>query len=192
MEKNRLEAFSDGVIAIIISVMVLELHAPQEPSLAAIVKLWPVVLSYILSFAFVAIYWVNHHHMLLAVKSINGAVLWANVHLLFWLSLVPFTTGWMGETEFSLWPVVLYGVNMLAAAIAYTVLQQALIDENGKESPLAIAIGKDWKGKASLAIYCSAIALSFVHPWIGCAGFATVSLIWMVPDRRIERVFKDE
>lgn len=188
MTKSRLEAFSDGVIAIIITIMVLELKVPHDPSLPGLLKLAPVFLSYVLSFVFVAIYWNNHHHTLHAVKHISGSVLWANMHLLFWLSLIPFVTGWMGENHFAQWPVFAYGVVMLCAAIAYTILLRVLIAANGTESALAKAVGADWKGKTSLAIYAASLGLSFVHPLLACAGYVVVSIIWLIPDRRIEKV----
>ena len=186
MTKGRLEAFSDGVIAIIITIMVLEMKSPHEPSLDAILKLWPIFISYVLSFVFVAIYWNNHHHTVHAVKHVSGAVLWANMHLLFWLSLVPFVTGWMGETHFAEWPTRLYGINLLACAIAYTILLRTLISANGTDSTLARAIGSDRKGFTSLAIYVISIVATFLHPWLGYVGYACVAVIWLVPDRRIE------
>lgn len=187
MTKTRMEAFSDGVIAIIITVMVLELRVPHGSDLAALRPLIPVLLSYLLSFIFLGIYWNNHHHMLLVVKHVSGPVLWANLHLLFWLSLIPFVTGWMGENHSAAWPVALYGVVLLAAAIAYFVLAQALISANGKDSALATAFGRDIKGKVSPAIYALAIPLAFVNPWISCALYVLVAIIWLVPDRRIEK-----
>jgi len=187
MTKSRMEAFSDGVIAIIITVMVLELRVPHGPELAALIPLIPVFLSYLLSFIFLGIYWNNHHHMLQAVKHVSGPVLWANLHLLFWLSLIPFVTGWMGENHFAAWPVALYGVVLLAAAIAYFILARVLIAANGKDSALAIAFGRDLKGKISPAICAAAIPLAFVNPWISCALYVLVAVIWLVPDRRIEK-----
>jgi uncharacterized membrane protein len=187
MEKGRLEAFSDGVIAIIITIMVLEIKVPHEASLDALRPLFPVFLSYVLSFVFLGIYWNNHHHLLQAVRQVNGRILWANQHLLFWLSLIPFVTGWMGENNFAKWPVALYGVVMFCSAIAYTILTQTLILHHGKESPLAIAMGRDVKGKISLAVYATAIALSFVNSWFACALYILVSVMWFIPDRRIER-----
>ena len=187
MTKNRLEAFSDGVIAIIITIMVLEMKVPQGGDLAALRPLLPVFVSYVLSFTFIGIYWNNHHHMLHATHHVSGSILWANLHLLFWLSLVPFVTGWMGEHTFAAWPVALYGVVMLMAAIAYSLLAMALVRRHGSESALARAMGQDFKGKISLAAYAASIPLAFVNPWIAFAIFVTVAGIWLVPDRRIER-----
>ena len=187
MEKNRLEAFSDGVMAIIITIMVLELKVPHGDDLQAITRLWPVFLSYALSFLYVGIYSNNHHHMLHASHSINGSVMWANLHLLFWLSLLPFTTGWMGENHFARLPTTLYGANLLACALAYLVLQNQLISHHGKDSLLARALGKNFKGKVSFALYALGTAAAwFITPWIGIAAFAAVALMWLVPDRRME------
>ena len=191
MTKGRLEAFSDGVIAIIITIMVLELKVPHNPTPGALLALAPVFLSYVLSFVYVAIYWNNHHHTMHAVRHVSGGVLWANMHLLFWLSLIPFVTGWMGENHFAQWPVVAYAGNLLACAIAYMIFVRALIAANGKESTLARAIGHDAKGYASLAIYAASLGLAFVHPYIACAGFVVVAIIWLVPDRRIERALPE-
>ena len=188
MTKNRLEAFSDGVIAIIITVMVLELRAPHAPTLDALLELYPIFLSYVLSFIFIGIYWNNHHHLFHIVHHVTGGVLWANLHLLFWLSLVPFTTGWMGETHYALWPVLVYGANLLCCALAFTLLLRLLIHANGKESALARAVGADWKGNVSIGIYALGIALAFVHPLLGIACDVTVAVIWFIPDKRIERV----
>jgi uncharacterized membrane protein len=187
MEKGRLEAFSDGVIAIIITIMVLEIKVPHGADLAALRPLIPVFLSYILSFLYVGIYWNNHHHLFQAVQYVNGRVLWANMHLLFWLSLFPFATGWMGENHFAPMPVSLYGVVLLAAASAYFILTRTLLAHHGKDSTLAIALGRDFKGKVSLAIYAFAIPLSFVHPLAACGLYILVAIIWLIPDRRIER-----
>ena len=187
MGKGRVEAFSDGVIAIIITIMVLELKVPHDPGVAALLALWPVFLSYVLSFIYIGIYWNNHHHMLHATHHVSGGVLWANLHLLFWLSLIPFTTGWMGENHFAPLPTALYGVVLLMSAIAYWLLQQCIVTVNGGQSVLARAIGSDWKGKLSPLAYISAIPLAFVNAWISCALYAAVALIWLVPDRRIER-----
>jgi len=187
MGKGRLEAFSDGVIAIIITIMVLEMKVPHGDSLDELLPLLPVFLSYILSFVYVGIYWNNHHHMLHATTTVTGAMLWANLHLLFWLSLFPFATGWMGENHFTAVPTALYGLVLLMAAIAYYVLQQAIIRAQGTDSILKKAIGSDWKGKLSPLAYLTAIPLAFVSPWISCALYAGVALIWLVPDRRIER-----
>ena len=188
MSKNRLEAFSDGVLAIIITIMVLELKVPHEPTLAALCAMWPVILSYIVSFVFVAIYWNNHHHLLHVVQHVDGRVLWANMHLLFWLSLVPFATAWMGENHFAALPVAAYGVVLMFSAIAYYLLVRALLARNGADSPLAKAIGDDFKGKISLVFYILAIPLAFVHVGISGALYLVVSLIWVVPDLRIERI----
>ena len=187
MSKGRLEAFSDGVLAIIITIMMLELHAPHEPTLEAIANLVPELLGYVLSFVFIAIYWNNHHHMLQAVRHVTGRVLWANMHLLFWLSLVPFATHWMGRTNFAPLPVAAYGVVLLLAACAYTILSRVLIAAHGQDSALAIAVGGDGKGKLSLLLYAAAVGLAFVHPWIACGLYAVVAIIWLVPDRRIEK-----
>ena len=188
MHKGRLEAFSDGMIAIFITIMVLELKVPRESiTLASLKPLWPAFLSYILSFIYLGIYWNNHHHMFQVVQHISGAILWANLHLLFWLSLVPFVTGWMGENHFAPLPTALYGVDLLMAAIAYWILEQAILRAPGGNAILAAAIGRDLKGRSSMAIYAVAVGLSFVSPWIGCALYVLVALTWLVPDRRIER-----
>lgn len=187
MPTNRLEAFSDGVLAIIITIMVLELRAPDGADLAALAPLWPVLLSYILSFIYLGIYWNNHHHMLHATQHVNGRILWANLHLLFWLSLVPFTTGWMGENEFAAAPTALYGVVLLMAAVAYWLLQRAIIDLEGSESVLARAVGADIKGKISPFLYLVAIPAAFFNQWIAGTLYVLVALIWLVPDRRIEQ-----
>ena len=192
MPKNRLEAFSDGVIAIIITIMVLELKVPHGDDLAALSHLLPVFLSYILSFIYVGIYWNNHHHLLHTVTRVNGSIMWANLHLLFWQSLVPFVTGWMGENHFAALPTAMYGVVLLASAIAYVILQSTIIRQQGRDSLLAQAVGRDWKGKLSMLLYCAAIGLAFVHEWIADVIYATVALIWLVPDRRIERVVGEE
>ncbi len=191
MGKGRLEAFSDGVIAIIITIMVLELKVPQGADLEILRPLIPVFLSYVLSFVFLGIYWNNHHHLLQAVRQVNGRVLWANLHLLFWLSLVPFVTGWMGVNYFAPWPVALYGMVMLFAGVAYFILAHILIAHHGKESTLATALGSDFKGKISVAVYASAIPLAFVHPWIACALYVAVAVMWLIPDRRIEKVLAE-
>jgi uncharacterized membrane protein len=185
--KGRLEAFSDGVIAILITIMVLELRVPHEAELAALRPLLPVGLTYVLSYVYLGIYWNNHHHLLHASERINGAILWANLHLLFWLSLVPFVTGWMGENHLAATPAALYGAVMLMAAVAYTILQRAIIAEHGPDSRLARAIGNDRKGLSSLLAYALAIPLAFVNPWISDAIYVGVALLWLVPDRRIER-----
>ncbi|MCJ0825269.1 TMEM175 family protein [Luteimonas sp. 50] len=186
MNKSRLEAFSDGVIAIIITIMVLELKVPHEATFAALAPLWPVLLSYVLSFVYVGIYWSNHHHMLAAARHVSGGALWANLHLLFWLSLFPFATAWMGENHFAAAPTAAYGVVLLMAAIAYWLLQQKLIALDGPDSTLRRAIGGDWKGKLSPLAYIAGIAASFWQPWIAEALYVAVALVWLVPDRRIE------
>src|SRR2546422_5054125 len=189
MEKNRLEAFSDGVIAIIITIMVLELKVPRGSDPAALLPLVPLFLSYVLSFLYVGIYWNNHHHMFQLTTSVNGAVLWANLHLLFWLSLLPFTTGWMGENHFERWPTVLYGLNLLLCATAYYLLQTSIIRHQGPECLLAKAVSRDLKGKASPLMYVAGIVTAWVVPaWIGMAVFVVVALMGLVPDRRIEPV----
>jgi uncharacterized membrane protein len=190
MSKARLEAFSDGVLAIVITIMVLELHAPHQASLASLRPLAPVFASYVLSFLYVAIYWNNHHHMLQASARVNGPVLWANVHLLFWLSLIPFATSWVGETVFARWPVVIYGAVLLLAGFAYAVLCRALIALHGADSPLARAIGSDAKAKTSLLLYSTGIALAFLEPRLAFAVYALVAALWLVPDKRIERALR--
>ncbi len=190
MEKNRLEAFSDGVLAIIITIMVLELKPPHGIQLNALRPLVPVLLSYVLSFIYIGIYWNNHHHLLHTVKQVSGNILWANLHLLFWLSLFPFTTAWIGENHVAPTPTALYGFVLLMAAIAYYILQQAIISKQGRGSLLASAIGSDWKGKLSPVLYLAAIPLSFVNPWIGSSIYVLVALLWFVPDRRIERALE--
>ena len=192
MKTTRLEAFSDGVLAIIITIMVLELKAPHEPGLAALRPLLPVILSYVLSFVYIAIYWNNHHHMLQAAKGVSGAVLWANMHLLFWLSLVPFVTGWMGETDFASIPTAMYGVVLLMAAIAYWLLQWTILAKEGRRSVLRRALGGDIKGKVSPLLYLIAIPSAFVNQWISGAIYAGVALMWLIPDPRIERAMPDE
>ena len=186
MPKGRLEAFSDGVIAILITIMVLELKVPHGTDLEALRPLLPVFLTYVLSFIFLGIYWNNHHHLLHAAERINGKILWANLHLLFWLSLIPFVTGWMGENHFAPLPTAGYGVVLLLAAIAYTILQTAIVGLHGPNSRLARAVGKDVKGKLSIALYAIAIPAAFVNQWIADALYVSVALIWLVPDRRIE------
>jgi uncharacterized membrane protein len=188
MTKGRLEAFSDGVLAIIITIMVLELRVPEGADLAALRPLLPIFLSYTLSFVFIGIYWNNHHHLLQVVRRVNGPILWANLHLLFWLSLVPFVTSWMGENPFAAWPVALYGVPLLLAGIAYYILARTLIAHHGQDSPLAIALGQDFKGKISVVIYALAIPLAFVNTWFACALYVVVAIMWLVPDRRIEKI----
>jgi TMEM175 potassium channel family protein len=186
MSKGRLEAFSDGVLAIVLTIMVLELKAPREPTPEALRPLLPALLSYGLSFVFVGIYWCNHHHMLQAARRVTGAALWANLHLLFWLSLTPFVTAWMGDTNFAAWPVAAYGAVMLLAAVAYTILARVLVAAEGEASPLAAAIGRDGKGKLSMLLYAAAIPLAFLEPRVACALYALVAVIWLVPDRRME------
>jgi len=188
--KGRLEAFSDGVIAIIITIMVLELHVPAGGGLRALRPLLPVFLSYVLSFVYLGIYWNNHHHMLHTVKKVSGPMLWANLHLLFWLSLVPFATGWMGVNRFAAGPTALYGGVLLLSAVAYFVLQEAIIASQGPDSILKEAVGGDWKGKVSPALYLAAIPLAFVSPWISNALYVAVAAIWLVPDRRIENALR--
>jgi uncharacterized membrane protein len=188
MGKNRLEAFSDGVLAIIITIMVLEMKVPHGEDLAALQPLLPVFLSYVLSFVYVGIYWNNHHHMLHATTRVSGGVLWANMHLLFWLSLFPFVTGWMGENHFAPVPSALYGVVLIMAGMAYTLLQRCIIAAEGPDALLARAVGKDLKGKFSLVIYALAIALAFWNQWLAQAGYVAVALLWLVPDRRIEKL----
>jgi uncharacterized membrane protein len=188
MEKNRLEAFSDGVLAIIITIMVLELQVPAGSDLAVLKPLLPVLLTYALSFIYLGIYWNNHHHLLKAAHRVNGAMMWANLHLLFWLSLFPFVTGWMGENHFATVPTALYGLVMLLAAIAYYILQSIIVAQQGPDSKLAKSIGRDFKGKASPALYAAAIGMAFFEPWISCVLYVLVALMWLIPDRRIERV----
>jgi uncharacterized membrane protein len=187
MNKNRLEAFSDGVLAVIITIMVLEMKPPQGANLQALRPVIPVILSYLLSFIYIGIYWNNHHHLLHATQHVNGAILWANLHLLFWLSLVPFTTAWMDENHFHSWPVAVYGMVLLMAGVAYFILTKALIQLHGKDSTLAKAIGRDKKGKLSIVAYAVAIPLAFAKPWIAASGYVLVALMWLIPDRRIER-----
>jgi len=190
MNKGRLEAFSDGVIAIIITIMVLELRVPHGTTFGDLQPLLPVFLSYVLSFVNVGIYWNNHHHMLHAARHVSAEVLWANLHLLFWLSLIPFTTGWMGENEFAKLPTAIYGVVLLMAAFAYIWLQGAIVRVDGPESPLARAVGADRKGLLSRLCYIVAIPSSFVSPWIAGAIYVGVAVSWLIPDRRVERVLK--
>ncbi len=188
MNKDRLEAFSDGVLAIIITIMVLELRIPRGASVADLGPLIPVFLSYVLSFIYLGIYWNNHHHMLYVTRRVSGGVLWANLHLLFWLSLVPFVTGWMGENRFAPAPTAVYGVVLLMAAVAYMILQRAILSAEGGKSLLAAALGADLKGKLSPVAYVIAIPAAFVSQWISGALYVAVALVWLVPDRRIERV----
>ncbi len=185
-----MEAFSDGVLAIIITIMVLEMKVPHEANLAALRPLVPVFLSYVLSFIYLGIYWNNHHHLLQAVRRVNGRILWANMHLLFWLSLVPFVTNWMGENHFAKLPVALYGMVLLMAAIAYFILTRALLSHHGNESTLAVALGRDFKGKISIVFYVAAIGLSFASSWLACAIYILVAVMWLIPDRRIEKTME--
>ena len=188
MGKGRLEAFSDGVLAIIITIMVLEIKVPRGDDLSALAPLLPALLGYVLSFVYVGIYWSNHHHMLHATHRINGSVMWANLHLLFWLSLVPVVTTWLGEYPFAAWPTAIYGVLLFMAALAYLVLERTIVAYNGRDSALAAAIGKELKGKVSSVIYVVAILLAFVRPWISDILYALVAAMWIVPDRRIEKM----
>jgi len=190
MSKGRLEAFSDGVLAIIITIMVLDLKAPKQSELSALAPLIPAFLSYALSFIFVGIYWNNHHHLLQAARVVSGPILWANLHLLFWLSLTPFVTSWMGETRFGAWSVAAYGIVLLMAGIAYSILTKALIAHHGTDSALALAVGRAIKGKISLLIYALAIPIAFAEPLISCGLYALVAAIWLVPDRRIESTLR--
>ena len=187
MGKNRLEAFSDGVLAIIITIMVLELKVPHDPSASALLKLLPVFLSYVLSFVYVGIYWNNHHHLLHTVTRVSGRMLWANLHLLFWLSLLPFATAWTGENHFAALPTAVYGGVLLMSGVAYYVLQLAIVATHGKQSLLAQALGRDFKGKGSLLVYAVAIALALFNPWLANGLFVAVALWWLVPDARIVR-----
>jgi uncharacterized membrane protein len=188
MTPRRVEAFSDGVVAIIITIMVLELRVPHSPEWTALRPVFPVFLGYVLSFVYLGIYWNNHHHLFHVTRRVTGGILWANLHLLFWLSLVPFFTGWMGENHFAAVPTAAYGVVLLAAAIAYLLLQRMILRSEGPGSLLAEAVGRDWKGKLSPLIYVVAILSTLVHPWIAGALYAAVAVTWLVPDRRIERV----
>lgn len=187
MEKDRLGAFSDGVVAIIITIMVLELKAPHSAEWSALVALIPTFSSYVLSFVYIAIYWNNHHHLLYTVARVNGLVLWANTHLLFWLSLIPFATAWMADNHFALAPTILYGVALLMPAIAYSLLTSAILRVDGSSAVLAAALGRDVKGKISIALYAIAIAAAFASPWLAIAIYVLVALMWLAPDPRIER-----
>ncbi len=188
MNTDRLEAFSDGVLAILITIMVLELRVPHDTTLAALAPVLPTAVSYLLSFVYIGIYWNNHHHMLYLTRRVDGAILWANLHLLFWLSLVPFVTGWMGENHFAPLPTAAYGVVLLMAGVAYFILQRLIILSQGEHSALAAAVGRDLKGKLSPIIYAAAIPLAFVRPWIAGALYIAVALMWLAPDQRIARV----
>ncbi len=192
MNKGRMEAFSDGVITVIITIMVLELRTPEGMDWAALESQMPIFLSYLLSFVFVGIYWANHHHMFQCVEGIHGGVLWANLHLLFWLSLTPFVTAWMGETHFAPWPVALYGVVLLMSGTAYFILSRVLLRHHGEDSTFAAALGSDFKGKISLVCYTVAIPLALVRPRAACASYVAVALTWLVPDRRFERVLSGQ
>jgi len=192
MGSNRLEALSDGVLAIIITIMVLEFKVPHDATFASLAPLWPVFLSYVLSFVYLGIYWNNHHHMLHLTRRVSGGILWANLHLLFWLSIVPFNTGWMGENHFAAVPTAVYGVVLLFAAVAYYILQQVIIRSQGPESVLAKAIGTDVKGKLSPVFYLMAIPSAFIHPGIAGALYVGVALMWLVPDLRIERMVANQ
>ena len=187
MKTSRLEAFSDGVLAIIITIMVLELKVPHAVELGALKPVLPVLLSYVLSFIYLGIYWNNHHHLFQATEQVSGGILWANLHLLFWLSLFPFTTAWMGENHLAAIPTAIYGFVLLMAGLAYYVLERAIIANQGRESLLALAVGKDWKGKLSPALYLAAIPLAFVSPWIASVLYLFAALLWLIPDPRIER-----
>ena len=191
MGKTRLEAFSDGVIAIIITIMVLELKIPHGEGMDVLMPLLPVFFSYVLSFVYLGIYWNNHHHMLHTVHVVTGSMLWANLHLLFWLSLIPFATGWMGENHFGAWPSALYGVVLFMAAIAYFILQSLIITSQGRDSLLKQAVAGDWKGKLSPVIYATAVVLAFWMPYVSQALYVLVAVIWLVPDRRIEKVLRN-
>ena len=191
METNRLEAISDGVFAVIITLMVLEMKVPHGSDLHALEPVLPVFLTYVLSFIYLGIYWNNHHHLLRAAPCINGAIMWANLHLLFWLSLFPFVTGWMGENHFTSIPSALYGAILLLAAIAYYILQCLIVAEAGRDSKLATALGADWKGKISPLLYLLGIAISFFQPWIANGIYAVVALTWLIPDRRLARVLEE-
>jgi len=192
MPTHRLEAFSDGVIAVIITIMVLELKVPHEPTLAGLAPLVPVFLSYVLSFVFVGIYWNNHHHMLFVTRHVGGAMLWANLHLLFWLSLIPFATAWMGENHFVAVPVAAYGCVLSMCAIAYTIFQLTIVATEGRDSLLATAVGRDWKGKASIVLYVVAIGSAFLVEWLAELLYAAVAFLWLVPDRRIVRTLETD
>ena len=191
MTKGRLEAFSDGVIAILITIMVLEMKVPEGADLDSLRPLVPVFSSYVLSFVYLGIYWNNHHHLLHAARHVDGRILWANLHLLFWLSLLPAVTHWMGETHFAAWPVTIYGVVLLLAAIAYWLLVRALIARHGSDSVLAAAIGRDFKGNVSIAAYLLAILVASTSRWVACALYVAVAILWLVPDRRIERALAE-
>lgn len=191
MHKGRFETFSDGVIAIIITIMVLELKVPHSPDLEALVPVLPVFLCYLMSFVYLSIYWNNHHHMLQAVHHVNGAALWANLHLLFWLSMVPFVTEWMGENSFAPIPVAMYGVVLLFAAVAYYILARVLVAGHGADSALAKALGNDFKGRISVVLYIAAVGIAFWNRWAACAIYVFVAVMWLVPDRRFEKILRE-
>jgi uncharacterized membrane protein len=191
VEKNRLEAFSDGVLAIIITIMVLDLKVPQTPDLSALEPVFPVFLTYALSFLYVGIYWNNHHHLIKAARRTTGAMMWANLHLLFWLSLFPFVTGWAGENHFTPMPSAIYGAVLLLAGVAYFILQGIIVADQGRDSKLAREMGRDWKGKTSIVAYLAGILVAFWHPWISSGLYAVVALMWLIPDRRLERVIHE-
>jgi uncharacterized membrane protein len=190
MGPERMQAFSDGVIAIIITIMVLEMKVPHSADLASLKPIMPVFMSYVLSFINIGIYWNNHHHMMHTIHHVNGRVLWANMHLLFWLSLIPFVSGWMGENNFAKWPVVVYGIVVCMAGVAYYFLSQSLLKVHGKDSTLGLAIGHDWKGILSVLIYIVGIAACFIHPWLGVLLYSLVTAMWFIPDNRIEKRLK--
>jgi uncharacterized membrane protein len=190
MTKGRLEAFSDAVIAIIMTIMVLEMKVPHGDTFAALKPILPIFLSYVLSFINIGIYWNNHHHLFHITNKVNGGVLWTNIHLLFWLSLFPFATGWMGENHFATWPVVLYGIVSLMAGVAYYFLAHCLASLHGKDSAIAIALGKDWKGILSVVFYAVGIGLAFINPWFGLISYLLVAAMWFIPDKRVEKQLK--
>jgi uncharacterized membrane protein len=192
MKTSRLEAFSDGVLAIIITIMVLEMKVPHGVDLAALKPVLPIFLTYVLSFIYLGIYWNNHHHLFQATEQVSGGILWANLHLLFWLSLFPVTTGWMGESRLAATPTAVYGLVLLMAAVAYLILERAIIAKEGRDSLLARALGKDWKGRLSAVVYLVAVPLAFVNAWIAGALYAFVALLWLVPDPRIERNLEND
>ena len=192
MDTRRLEAFSDGVIAILITIMVLELKVPHDASPAALRPLLPVFSSYVLSFIYLGIYWNNHHHLFQATQHVSGGILWANLHLLFWLSLFPFVTGWMGENHFNAWPTAMYGMVLFMAGTAYWILAKVIVARHGRDSTVGVAIGSDFKGKLSLVLYAAAIGVSFLFVWVASALYVAVAMMWLVPDRRIERALRAE
>jgi uncharacterized membrane protein len=193
VKTNRLEAFSDGVLAIIITIMVLELKVPHDATLGALARLWPVFSSYVLSFIYIGIYWNNHHHLMAAADEVSGSILWANLHLLFWLSVLPFTTAWMGENHFGMWPTIFYGLDLLACAVAFYLLERRIVNTQGEQGTLSRALGDDFKGKISPFLYLAGIASAWlIDPWVGMAFFVGTALMWVVPDRRIEREVERE